>query len=301
MRPKEPPVRIDEPPLAVRLLGAEEASGAKLRTRRPAAETVATSNGTLGVRGEPSVLRVTCGGEVGLGFRLARPVRMAILPETVGEREEILLRNLRPRVVPRDARKDRQDAERRTARPLRTEHVDEADAAQVVHRQVRSVRLVAAQTRNRERGEVNSRRNGRDDLARRAWRERRLAGKEAVRLAGHLHVELQRQRLVGEVRDGRDDLAPRGDVDRCREAQTDAAPRTRGLNANGEPTRTRLHATARNPLNAHRLGRIERRTSLWRGLGRKRRHDDCEWQYRQSDCQHTDESTVHFRFSLIVV
>ena len=82
-------VRIDKPPLAANLFGAEETSRLQTRAMRPSAESITTGNGTSRVPSQPPLFVRARFCEILLAFYLSRPVVMAELPETVYEREKI--------------------------------------------------------------------------------------------------------------------------------------------------------------------------------------------------------------------
>ena len=87
-RPEEVAIWIDEPPLAIDLLGAEKAGGGELRAVGPATEAVGVGDGAVGVGVEPRLLLGAGGDEIGVIVYLPRPVVVHELPVAVNEREE---------------------------------------------------------------------------------------------------------------------------------------------------------------------------------------------------------------------
>ena len=86
VREEQAAVRVDQPPLAADLLGAEEAGGVELRAGQRAAVAVPILR--AGLRGEFLRLLLAPGREVGERMRLAGPVLVPVLAERVYEREK---------------------------------------------------------------------------------------------------------------------------------------------------------------------------------------------------------------------
>ena len=205
-------VGIDEPALAIHLLGAEETGRLQLRTAGPAAEAVGVRNRPRRVRREPRRLGVARGGEVGVIVDLARPVVVGELAVAIDERQERRGRQdlLFHAVAGRD---DAAHGESARFAVLPEEDVEGADAPQVEGRAVARRLREAAHAVQFQRGVERPRHVPEMDAQfagrMRSERDAAAGGLSLHALDGALDAELHRLGAVGRVADGDHD-APEG-------------------------------------------------------------------------------------------